>query len=216
MKEKGRARSGNRSTDSTMVETPQGILTASGVWFTTTRSALEEFAGGVFEHEPLEKLVRRSEVWLRSAETLAVWLLPIVMLPVRPAVAASAVAAVYVIWKVLSPSIVSRAAERVFASIEFDWLQGAYYVGILSYFAALEQYPAVAVGLIGFVVIRWRILARIVQPLVQRAHRSLYGLPVPDQVLRAFLYRTAMAHHVPIPEIDRIERRIADVMRNGR
>ena len=207
-----------RSVASNFVETPQGIFTVDGMWFATTREAVERYAGEVLKHEPLERLLERASVWLRSPETLAVWLLPIFMLMIDPLPAALAAATTYVAWKTLGPSAISRWLERVLEIIELVWLQGAYYVGILSYFAALEQYAAVWTGLAGFIVIRWGLLSRITSPLVKLLQRSLYELPVPDQILRGFIIRTAMAHRLSLPQLDRIEKQIADTLisKNGR
>ncbi len=203
---------------SNFVETPQGIFTAAGVWFATTRQAVERFAGEVLKHEPLERLIERAGVWLRSPETLAAWLLPLFMLRMDPVPAAFAAAMVYVAWKTLAPSAVSRWLERVLAVLDLVWLQGAFYVGMLSYFAAIEVYAAVWTGLAGFIVIRWGLLSRITRPLVKPMQRALYELPVPDQILRGFIIRTAMAHRLSLPHLDRIEKQIADTLtrKNGR
>lgn len=197
---------------SRILETPQGIFTASGVWFATTREAVERYAGGVLEHESLERLIERADVWLRSPETITVWLLPIFMLVIDPLPAALAATTVYVAWKVLGPSAVSRWFERVLAAGDLVWLQGAYYVGILSYFAASGQYAAVWVGLAGFIVVRWGLLSRAAVPLVKPMQRSLYDLPIPDQILRGFIIRTAMAHRLSLPQLHRIEKQIAETL----
>jgi hypothetical protein len=202
-----------RTADSVFVETPQGIFTASGVWFATTRDALETYASEVLAYEPIEQLIERAGVWLRSPETLAVWLLPLIMLSIPPWPAALSVITGYIAWKTLGPSAVSRAVERVFSIMDRVWLQGAYYVGILSYFAAINQFALVWTGLVGFIVIRWGLLSRIVQPLVLLMQGSLYDMPVPDQVLRAFIIRAAMAHRVSLPQLDRMERQISDTFR---
>ena len=213
IKFEGMGTSNIRTADSVFVETPQGIFTASGVWFATTRDALETYASEVLAHEPIEQLIERAGVWLRSPETLAVWLLPLIMLSIPPWPAALSVITGYIAWKTLGPSAVSRAVERVFSIMDRVWLQGAYYVGILSYFAAINQFALVWTGLVGFVVIRWGLLSRIVQPLVLLMQGSLYDMPVPDQVLRAFIIRAAMAHRVSLPHLDRMERQISDTFR---
>ena len=202
-----------RTADSAFVETPQGIFTAAGVWFATTRDALEAYASEVLAHEPIETLIERAGVWLRSPETLAVWLLPLIMLALPPLPAALSVITGYMAWKTLSPSAVSRAVERVFSIMDRVWLQGAYYVGILSYFAAVGQYVVVWTGLVGFIIIRWGLLSKIVQPVVLLMQRPLYHMPVPDQVLRAFIIRAAMAHRISLPQLDRLERQISDTFR---
>jgi len=201
------------TTDSAFVETPHGIFTASGVWFATTRDALETYASEVLDHESIEKLIERAEVWLRSPETLAVWLLPLLMLVVGPLPAALAVVTIYVAWKTLGPSAVSRVLERVFRVLDPVWLQGAYYVGILSYFAALGQYTALWTGVAGFVLLRWGLLSKIVQTVVLLIQRSLYRMPIPDQVLRAFIIRAAVAHRISLPQLDHMERHISETFR---
>lgn len=200
------------------VETPQGIFTADGVWFATTREAVERYAGEVLKHESLEKLIERAGVWLRSPETLAVWLLPVFMLAIDPLPAGLATATTYIAWKTLGPSAISRWLERTLKVLDLVWLQGAFYVGILSYYAALGQYAAVWTGLAGFIIIRWGLLSRITLPFVRPMQRSLYELPVPDQILRGFIIRTAMAHRLSLPQLDRMEKQIADTLtrKNGR
>ncbi len=206
-------RSNIRTTDANFVETPHGIFTASGTWFATTRDALETYAGDVLAHESIETLIQRAVVWIRSPESLAIWILPIAMLAMPPFSAVLATAASYIAWKTLGPSAVSRSLQRLFAVLDHVWLQGAYYVGVLSYFAAIGEYNAVWIGLLGFILVRWGILSRIVQPLVQRMQQKLYPLPVPDQVLRGFIVRTAMAYRVSLPELDQMERQIVDIFR---
>jgi hypothetical protein len=38
-------------------------------------------------------------------------------------------------------------------------------------------------------------------------------MPVPDQVLRAFIIRAAMAHRIALPQLDRMEGQISDTFR---
>lgn len=206
-------RSKIRTTDANFVETPHGIFTASGTWFATTCEALETYAGDVLAHESIERLIQQAVVWIRSPESLAVWILPISMLAMPPFPAVLATAASYVAWKTLGPSAVSRSLQRLFAVLDHVWLQGAFYVGVLSYFAAIGEYTEVWIGLFGFILVRWGIVSRIVQPLVQMMQQKLYRLPVPDQVLRGFIVRAAMAYRVSLPELDQMERQIADIFR---
>lgn len=203
---------------SNFVETPQGIFTADGVWFATTRGSVERYAREVLDHESLERLIERAGVWLRSPETISVWMLPVFMLMIDPLPASLAGVTTYIGWKTLGPSAISRWFERVLRVLELVWLQGAYYVGILSYFAALEHYAAVWTGLAGFIVIRWGLLSRITFPIIKPMQRTLYELPVPDQVLRGFIIRTAMAHRLSLPQLDRMEKQITDTLisKNGR
>ncbi|MEX1055051.1 MAG: hypothetical protein WED81_03415, partial [Rhodothermales bacterium] len=144
------------------VDTPQGIFTAGGNWFRASKDALEAYAGPVLEHESLERLLVRTEVWLRSPETITLWTLPLIMILIEPLPAVLAAVTIYIGWKGLGPSLVSLALGRILDILDMVWLQGAYYVGILSYLAAGKMYVALVVGLLGFVFLRWGLVGKLV------------------------------------------------------
>ena len=193
------------------VDTPQGIFTAAGNWFRARKDALEAYAGPVLEHESLERLLGRTEVWLRSPETIVLWALPIFMIVIEPLPAILAAVTIYIGWKGLGPSLVSLGIGRVLDLLDRVWLQGAYYVGILSYLASLEMYVAVLVGLIGFVFLRWGLVGKVVGPVVRVIWATLYELPIADQILRGFIMRTAMKHRVALPQLEKLERQILEM-----
>lgn len=181
------------------VSTPQGIFTASGVWFAATEEALQRYAADLFERVPLPVLLRRAERWLHSAQALAVWVLPFVLLVLPPLAAAGVALTLFIGWKVLSPSFVSRVGAAVLGVLGRPVVQGLFYVFMLSILAAQARYAALGVGIAGFVLLRWGLIERVVHPLMRRLWRSLYALPVPDQVLRAFMLRAAMRNGVGLP-----------------
>lgn len=192
------------------VDTPKGIFTAAGVWFRTTQAELERYAGAVLEHEPIERLIERTEVWLRSAQTLTLWLFPAFLAVIEPLPAALAALTVFVAWRSLGPSLVTRSFERILSVLDLVWLQGAYYVGLLSYFAAAERYAIVWVGLAGFVLVRWGVVEKVTDLLVRLIWSTLYRMPIADQVLRAFILRAAMKYRVSLPQLDQLERQIVE------
>ena len=194
------------------VDTPNGIFTASGVWFGTTQAALEDYAAPVLDREGLPRLLSRAEVWLRSAQIVTLWALPLFLLLTSPLAAALAALVLYVGWRSLAPSFVSEAAAKAARVLDVVAAQGFYYVFALSLLASRGEMAALGVGLGGFVLLRWGVLARLSQPIVGRIWRSLYALPVPDQVLRAFLIRAALKHNLSLPQLDRLE----EQMRRGR
>lgn len=190
------------------VDTPNGIFTAAGVWFHTTEEALRQYAEPVLARVPLPSLLQQAEVWLRSDQTLVLWVLPLALLLVPPLPAALGALTLYVGWRGLSPSFVSLALLRVFRLLDRVWLQGLYYVLVLSVLAGAAQHAALGLGLGGFILLRWGVVARLTQPLVRRLWASLYSLPVSDQVLRAVIIRTALKYRLSLPELDRMEREI--------
>ena len=198
------------SAETTFVDTPEGIYTASGVWFRTREDSLYAYAGPVFDHEPLARLFTQAEVWLRSPMTLALWLLPLLLFMLSPLQAALAALVVYVGWESLGPSFVSRTVSGVFRVLDLVLLQAAYFVLTLSVLAAQEQFAALWVGLGGFILLRWSLVRMVTQPVVKRIWATLYKMPVPDQVLRSFIIRAALKYRVSLPELDRIEQEIVE------
>ncbi len=198
------------SAETTFVDTPEGIFTASGVWFRTREDSLYAYAGPVFDREPLARLFTQAEVWLRSPMTLALWLLPLLLFMLSPLQAALAALVVYVGWESLGPSFVSRTVLGVFRVLDLVLLQAVYFVLTLSVLAAQEQFAALWVGLGGFILLRWSLVRMATQPVVKRIWATLYKMPVPDQVLRSFIIRAALKYRVSLPELDRIEQEIVE------
>ncbi|MEX0822322.1 MAG: hypothetical protein WD021_09275 [Rhodothermales bacterium] len=195
---------------STYVDTPKGIFTAAGVWFRTTESELEKYAGEVLEHESIERLIERSEVWLRSPQTFTVWLFPVFLAAIDPLPAALAALTVFVGWRSLGPSLVSRVLQRVLSVLDLVWLQGLYYVAVLSYMASAGRFVAVWAGLAGFILVRWGVVERVTELIVRLIWGTMYKMPVADHILRAFIIRAAMKYSVSLPQLDVLERRIVE------
>lgn len=191
------------------VDTPKGIFTASGIWFRTREASVQSYAAGVLEHESLGGLLSQAEVWLRSSQSVAIWALPLFLftLPVIPAIGATLF--LFLGWSVLGPSFVSRALLQGFKILDLVFLQGVYYVATMSLAAMQGQFVLLWIGLAGFILLRWGILAKGVEPLLKLAWDKVYSLPVPDHVLRSLIVRAALAHRVSLPELEAIERDVA-------
>ncbi len=172
---------------------------------------LEAYAGPVLAREPLPRLIEGATVWLRSPQTLTLWLLPLLLWQLPAGWAALLALLIYVAWQGMAPGLVNRAVLLLFRQLERVSFQAIYYVVILSLFAERGDTAAVVIGLAGFIALRWQLLDRIVNPLVRRLWAVLFPLPVPDQVLRSLILRTALKYRLPIPEIDRMERQLLNL-----
>lgn len=180
-------------------------MTASGTHFRTTEALLTDFAGPVFDAEPLDRLVRRAEVWLRSPATLALWVL-LGLLLVMPSWAASLLAlAVYLGGAMIAPSALSRPLGSVLSVLERPLVQGVVFVVVLSGLGLVGDVAAVLVGLIAFVGFRLGVLQRVLRPVTEALQARLYPLPAPDQTLRAVIVRSALHHRVALPELEKLE-----------
>jgi len=197
-----------RSTDDhpAFLDTPGGLITASGVHFHTTRALLEQYAGPVLEKVGLDTLVGRAEVWLRSGQTVALWSLALLLLVLPSLGAAFAALTIYLAWETLGPSFVSRRLVAVLRVLEKPIVQAVLYIAVLSYLGSQGNVGAVGVGLGGFVLMRWRVLPLALRPVLKLLRRPLYTLPPPDQVLRAFVLRAALRHDIDLPQLERLKR----------
>jgi hypothetical protein len=201
-------RSGSNRAVPIYLDTPAGIITPGGLRFATTQALLEEYAGPVLEKEPLERLIVRTEVWLRSAQTLALWLLPILLLFLDPLLAGGLSLFAYVAWDVVSPTMVSRRVAATLRILELPLVQGVLYVAVLSILGSWGRIGAVGIGLAGFIGFRWQLIPIALRPLVGLLRRPLLNLPAPDQVLRGFVLRGALRHDVRLPQIEDLRDRL--------
>ncbi len=190
------------------LDTPGGLITASGIRFRTTRALLEDYAGPVLKAVPLATLVDRAELWLRSGQTVVLWTLALLLLVLPPIGAALCTLTVYLGWETVGPSFVSRRLVGMFRVLEKPVVQAVLYVAVLSWLGAQGQIGAVGVGLAGFILVRWRVLPLVLRPLLKLLRRPLYTLPVADQVLRAFVLRAAIQHRIKLPQLERLKREL--------
>lgn len=191
-----------------LLDTPHGIVSPDGVHFRTTRALLEDFAGPVLEVVPLATLIERAEVWLRGGPTIALWLLAPLLLLVSPVWAGVTALVAYGLWETFGLLWVSRRVVAALRVLERPLVQAVLYVAVLSALGVRGQVVAVGIGLLGFVLIRWGVLPRLLRPLLTVLRRPLTTLPVADQVLRAFVLRAALRHGIALPELERLKREL--------
>lgn len=188
--------------------TSQGILTESGIWYRTTVDLLDEYAGELFEREALGVHLARSDTWIRSPHTLSLWLLALGLMVYNPWQLAIAVPGFFLIWQIIAPALVNRSLSPYLRLLDAALLQAILYATIMSVLAMSGQYLAVAVGLVGFVCIRWGVLTYLMRPFVARCWKSFYKLPASDHVLRAFMIRSALRYGINLTEFKKIEQSI--------
>jgi len=196
--------------DAAYVDTPYGIFTAEGIWFHIREEGLRTYAAALLDDVSLEQLLQRAALWMRSPQIITLWVLPVALWFLPPVAAALLVPGLFMTWRVLSPSVVSEVAARVADWLDIAVVQGLFYVFVLSALAAQGRYTALAVGLVGFVLLRWGLIERALQPLVQPLVDALYALPLPDQILRAFIVRMALNRRLSLPQLDAMQQDILD------
>lgn len=186
----------------TYVDTPYGMMTATGQWYHIPEADVRDYAGEVLQYVSLDQLLRWADAWGRSPRTLAAWLLPVLLWLLPAGWAGLATLGVFVAWALASPALTSVVGAKIGTVLDYGVVQALYYVLTLSIFAGRDQLWAVGVGLIGFVFLRWGVVQWALRPLLRPAWRRLYPLPVTDQVLRGLIVRVALKHRLALPQVD--------------
>lgn len=199
-----------RSSHAHYVDTPYGIMTAAGYWYHVTEGDLRDYAGEVFEYVSLDRLLQWADVWVGSATTVVLWALPLLLWGLPDGWAVACGVALYAGWAAASPALPSLLAVRVVSALDHVLAQALYYVGAMSALAAAEQYTAVAIGLSGFVLLRWGVVRWVFEYGLQPLRRMMYPLPVADQVLRGLIVRVALKHRLSLPQVDAITQDILE------
>ena len=205
-------RFGWRKREAAYVDTPKGLFTDSGYWYRTRESMLNDYAHEVFERESIGRLLAKSDSWLRSPETLTLWILPVLLNFVTTLQAGLATIGFYLIWKTFSPAVVIRFLVPLFRFLETVVLQALWYMYFMVQAARADHYTILAVGLGGFIFLRWGLVSYLMRPLLKWLWQSMYRMPVADHVLRAFIIRAALQHGITLSDFADSERQIAEFL----
>lgn len=196
----------------TWVELPEGILTADGVWYHTREEDLRNFAPEVIEHYGISVLLGRSDSWGKLPITATLLALILLLLVVSPWLAAFYSLAVFLLLSALSPFVVFFGLIPTVSRLNHPIVQGLGYIAVLSFLAANTQMVALAVGLIGFVVLRLQFVTRLISPLSARFHKAMSPLSAPDLILRNVLIRASLKHGFDAGELSKMQERMLDIM----
>ncbi|MDZ4701580.1 MAG: hypothetical protein SH809_17850 [Rhodothermales bacterium] len=194
------------------VDTPEGIFTADGLWFRVTEVELQAYAGPLLAHVSLTELMARAGRWMLAGQTIGIWAAAgfLLTLPALPATLLTLL--VFLLVQCFRPILLSIWFDPVLRILQAVPAQMLVYIVALSAFGIAGAYVKLVLGIAFFVALRWRMLEKMAKPIVQAITRSLYPLPVADQVLRSTILRAALKHRVSLPELDRIEKRIEHLL----
>ena len=196
--------SGN-SREVEFADTGRFILTDHGTVYRSSEASLNEYAPGLLDRVSLGRVLEESDMWLRLPVDLSLWVLPVGLLQGGPWIGATGMVSMYFAAAVLTPSGFSVYAVPVVRLLDRVVLQALYFILTLSIMAQTGRFPELWTGVAGFVVLRWSLLSRVLEPVVERATRALYRMPVADQVLRSVIIKHAIRLGISIPSLSSIE-----------
>ncbi len=200
----------SRHPDSHFIETPRGIFTSAGNWFHITSKALRSYAPGLLEKHTLEKMVKKAEIWIRSADNIGIVLF-MTLLYYQGLLPAVVLTLFFVpIWHINKSSLVSLTLTNILWLLDKEILVVLISILVLSLMGITGQYESVVFGIIMFCFLKfgW------IRYLVEWLHGKLFEgtLLLNDRVLKMIILKYAIKEDVPVKEVGAMEKEILSLI----
>lgn len=201
----------NRSSNDLYVETKLGIMTRTGDWFHTTTDQVKEFVPGLLEKRSFDKLVEEALAWVRSADSLSLTILFILLFLIHPVLAAAIALVFHWLWYRYKSGFVTIFLGKVLKFINSDGYLLIIALIALSILGLQGEYLATALGFIFFFLMKLGLLKR----LWDRLHNiSSDEIPLNDRVFKMLLIKYAMYENVAPSKVQTMEERIKELVLN--
>lgn len=197
------------STSSEFVETPAGIFTRNGNWYYVTSDHIDQIAPGLTNIISTDTLVDNAEIWIKSTDavSLIVFIITIQLLPVSIAAILSLI--FLMVWHLSKSAMISMWLTSLLKIITNDVLVLVVAVISISYLGIEGDYQGVLIGLLFFMIFRFGWARKLFDSFYTKYHQSI---SLNDRVMKMLIIKTAIANHVPVPGIQRMEQNILDLM----
>ncbi|MEX0680275.1 MAG: hypothetical protein WD097_02765 [Balneolales bacterium] len=200
----------SRDPENHYIETPRGIFTSAGNWFHITSESLEKYAPGLLKKHTLARLIKKSEIWIRSADSLGIFLFMILLYGQGLMFAALAVLIFVPLWHINKSNFLSLPLTSILAIIDNEIVLLLISVFVLSWMGITEQYESVIVGILIFCLLKFGWLRNSVEWLYSKMLKQT--LLLNDRVLKMFILKYAVREDIPVYEVDDMEKEILSLV----
>ncbi|MDG5765955.1 hypothetical protein QA596_00660 [Balneolales bacterium ANBcel1] len=197
--------------DAHYIETPRGIFTSAGNWFHITKQALETYAPGLLKKQPLARLIKKAEIWIRSADNIGIILFMMLLYSQGPVVAAIATALFVPVWHVNKSSFLSLPLTSVLSIVDKELVVVLISIVVLSWMGITGQYLSVVVGIVFFCILKFGLFRWLVEWLYSKMKQG--RLLLNDRVLKMIILKYAIREDIPVKEVDAMEKEILSLIR---
>lgn len=196
----------SRNSDSHFIETPRGIFTSAGNWFHITSKALRNYAPGLLEKHTIEKMVKKAEIWIRSADNIGIVLF-MLLLYYQGLLPAVVLTLFFVpLWHINKSSFVSLSLTNILWLFDKEILVVLISILVLSWMGMTEQYESVVIGIIMFCFLKFGWLRYLVEWLHGKFFEGT--LLLNDRVLKMVILKYAIKEDIPVKEVGAMEKEI--------
>jgi hypothetical protein len=190
------------------LETKLGIVTRTGDWFHTTSKNIKEFVPGLLEKRSLDLLVEEAIAWVRSADSLSLTLLLVLLLFIHPIFAAVIAIAFHFFWYRFKSGFVTIYLGKVLKFMNKDGYLLMTSLVIISLLGIDGQYLAAGIGLVFFFLMKLGLLKMLWDKIDKDSDNHL---TLNDRVFKMILVRYAMFYNMAPAEVQTMEERFKEL-----
>lgn len=204
-----------------MLELPDGITTTSGNWYHITREGIEEYVPGLLKKQPLERIIKEADAWVRSSDGVALMLFFILAyFSVKPLVAAIISLAFYFFWYFNPSFFVSATAAPIAKTLNSDgfvytvsaiFLIGISLKDIVSGIGLDIEFSALWYGILLFFLYKVGLL----RLAIQYVRMKFFGhpeIPKEDRILNMLLIRYGMKFGILTGKVEQMEKDLIHIV----
>lgn len=200
-----------RGSDQFFAETKVGIVTRNRDWFHTTSDHIEQYAPGLLDVVPLETLIRDADAWVRSADSLSLVMLLVLLFLINPWLAALTTLAFHWFWYNYKSGFVTRPLGKVLTFINSDGFLMITAFIALSLLGVSGEYVAAVLGIAFFFIMKLGLLKMGWNAL---AGNNTESMTLNDRVLKMVIIKYAMYADVAPAEVQSMEKRFKEAALN--
>lgn len=199
-----------RYSESHFIETPRGIFTSAGNWFHITVKGLEKYAPGLLKRHSLEKLIKKSEIWIRSADNIGILLFMLLLYAQGLLVATVVTLFMVPVWHINKSSFLSLPLTMVLTVTDKEIFVVLISIFVLSWMGITGQYLSVVVGIVFFCVLKFGWYRMLIDWLYGKKVSG--ALLLNDRVLKMMILKYAIKEDIPVKEVDAMEKEILSLI----
>ncbi|SMO56192.1 hypothetical protein [Fodinibius sediminis] len=193
------------------LETQLGIVTRTGDWFHTTSDHIEQFVPGLLKERSLDHLVEEAVAWVRSADSLALTLLLVLLIYIHPVFAAVIAITFHFFWYRFKSGFVTIYMGKLLKMMNKDGYLLITSLVIISLVGMNGQYLAAGVGLVFFFLMKLGLLKRLWDKIDEDKAGEL---SLNDRVFKMILLKYAMHFNKAPSEVQSMEKKFKELALN--
>ncbi|MEL7833911.1 hypothetical protein [Fodinibius sp. Rm-B-1B1-1] len=190
------------------LETQLGIVTRTGDWFHVTTDQIKKFVPGLLDKRPLDNLVEEAIAWVRSADSLSLTLLLVLLLFINPIFAVTIAIAFHFMWYRTKSAFVTIYLGKVLKFLNTDGYLLITSLVIISALGMTGQYLAAGIGLVFFFLMKLGLLKRLWDKIDEGVDKKL---TLNDRVFKMLLVKYGMHYNLQPSQVQEMEDKFVEL-----